>query len=86
NCKKTGHVLQECKEKRRCFECGDPNHMRSECPKLKKNDKPQPNQPKGRALVLTTKQAKNTPDVVTGTYLVNNVYARVLLILVPIGV
>ncbi|XP_022030262.1 uncharacterized protein LOC110931165 [Helianthus annuus] len=78
NCKKTGHALQECKEKKKCFKCGDPNHMRSECPELKRNDRTQPNQPKGRAFVLTTEEAKTNTDVITGTYLVNDVYARVL--------
>ncbi|XP_022032961.1 uncharacterized protein LOC110934075 [Helianthus annuus] len=78
NCKKTGHALQECKEKKKCFKCGDPNHMRSECPELKRNDRTQPNQPKGQAFVLTTEEAKTNADVITGTYLVNDVYARVL--------
>ncbi|XP_035838868.1 uncharacterized protein LOC118486492 [Helianthus annuus] len=78
NCKKTGHALQECKENKKCFKCGDPNHMRSECPKLKRNDRTQPNQPKGRAFVLIKEEAKTNTDVITGTYLVNDVYARVL--------
>ncbi|KAJ0491386.1 putative aspartic peptidase, active, aspartic peptidase domain superfamily [Helianthus annuus] len=52
--------------------------MRSECPELKRNDRTQPNQPKGRAFVLTTEEAKTNTDVITGTYLVNDVYARVL--------
>ncbi|KAI3755174.1 hypothetical protein L1987_54969 [Smallanthus sonchifolius] len=78
NCKKTGHILQECKEKKKCFECGDSNHMRYDCPKLNKNVRTQPTHPRGRAFVLTTEEAKNTPDVVTCTYLVNDVYACVL--------
>ncbi|KAK1429939.1 hypothetical protein QVD17_12297 [Tagetes erecta] len=78
NCKRTGHLLQECRENRRCFECGDPGHLKPNCPKLQVNNNNQPNKPRGRAFVLTTEEARNTPDVLTGTYLVNNIFARVL--------
>ncbi|KAK1434346.1 hypothetical protein QVD17_00085 [Tagetes erecta] len=78
NCKRTGHLLQECRENRRCFECGDPGHLKPNCPKLQGHNNNQPNKPRGRAFVLTTEEARNTPDVITGTYPVNNIFARVL--------
>ncbi|XP_024964467.1 uncharacterized protein LOC112504752 [Cynara cardunculus var. scolymus] len=87
-CEKPGHMSKECKARPICYSCGDPEHRQRECPK--KNTEPQrllggssekkPEAPKvkGRVFQMTVKEAKGTPDVVTGTFLVNKIPARVL--------
>ncbi|KAI3762548.1 hypothetical protein L1987_52979 [Smallanthus sonchifolius] len=58
-----------------CFECGDPKHIRKDCPKLKnRND----NQARGRAFVMGAGDARQDPNIVTGTFPVNNHYASIL--------
>ncbi|KAI3810829.1 hypothetical protein L1987_20451 [Smallanthus sonchifolius] len=58
-----------------CFECGDPKHFRKDCPKLKnRND----NQARGRAFVMGAGDARQDPNIVTGTFLINNHYASIL--------
>ena len=67
---------------RACFKCGDPNHMANVCPQRNANQQPpqqQQAQPaKGRAFVLTSAQAQSSNDVITGTFLVNHIYASCL--------
>ncbi|KAI3704083.1 hypothetical protein L1987_74291 [Smallanthus sonchifolius] len=58
-----------------CFECGDPKHFRKDCPKLKnRND----NQARGRAFVMEAGDARQDPNIVTGTFPINNHYASIL--------
>ncbi|KAI3774607.1 hypothetical protein L1987_49166 [Smallanthus sonchifolius] len=58
-----------------CFECGDPKHFRKDCPKLKnRND----NQARGRAFVMGAGDARQDPNIVTGTFPINNHYASIL--------
>ncbi|KAI3819628.1 hypothetical protein L1987_13469 [Smallanthus sonchifolius] len=48
-----------------CFECGDPKHFRKDCPKLKnRND----NQARGRAFVMGAGDARQDPNIVTGSF------------------
>ncbi|KAJ9545199.1 hypothetical protein OSB04_024906 [Centaurea solstitialis] len=73
---------------RTCFECGSPDHYRNMCPKrhqrLIANTTPAANQgtrgglARGRAFVIGAEEAKQNPDVVTGTFLLNNYPATVL--------
>nr|XP_043611613.1 uncharacterized protein LOC122583254 [Erigeron canadensis] len=73
------------------FKCFEEGHMRSSCPKLteeerleerrreaeRKNAQTHGNQ-RGRSIQLSVEQARNTDDVVTGTFLVYNVPMRIL--------
>ncbi|XP_076938618.1 uncharacterized protein LOC143606879 [Bidens hawaiensis] len=61
----------------RCHSCGSADHMRPECPKLKET-RATVGRPKGRAFVMNAEEAIEEPDVVTGTFLINNHYAFVL--------
>ncbi|XP_076929588.1 uncharacterized protein LOC143594059 [Bidens hawaiensis] len=80
-----GHTDKECrrKESRVCYNCGEPGHIRPDCPKLikvpdnkaKNTDGPKKN---ARAFQLTAQEATMVPDVIAGTFLINNVYAKVL--------
>ncbi|KAK1425082.1 hypothetical protein QVD17_20426 [Tagetes erecta] len=80
-CNRAGHFARECKSTTtatlKCHECGDPGHIRPNCPKLKAK-KPAVGRPKGRAFVMNVEEAREEPDVVTGMFLVNNHYAYVL--------
>jgi hypothetical protein len=79
NCKKPGHTAVNCTETKKCFECGDLNHFRRNCPKLiNRGQNNQGNKAKGRAYVLNIDQAKKDPDVVSGMFPINNIYANVL--------
>nr|XP_043639344.1 uncharacterized protein LOC122610417 [Erigeron canadensis] len=74
-----------------CFKCFEEGHMRSSCPKLteaerleekrkeaeRKNALAHGNQ-RGRSFQLSVEQAKNTDDVITGTFLMYNVPMRIL--------
>ncbi|KAI3759354.1 hypothetical protein L6452_07105 [Arctium lappa] len=57
-------------------------HMRRDCPKLKSGSAPEkrvnPSRVPGRAFQMTTDEAKASVDVVSGTFLLNSVPARVL--------
>nr|KAJ0192365.1 hypothetical protein LSAT_V11C800454700 [Lactuca sativa] len=90
-CGKPGHIATKCKRGRVCYGCGSPNHIKSECPQGKGNNnqgritdnrsmdkKADTGRPKARAFRMTAQEAQETPDVVTGTFLVNSIHARVL--------
>ncbi|GJR58239.1 putative reverse transcriptase domain-containing protein [Tanacetum coccineum] len=68
-------------QKATCFECGAQGHFKRECPKLKKNNRGNPDGD-GNALakVYVVGNAGTNPDfnVVTGTFLLNNRYASIL--------
>ncbi|KAJ0902482.1 putative nucleotidyltransferase, Ribonuclease H [Helianthus annuus] len=84
-CKTTGHREENCRKKTIiCYNCGEAGHIKPECPKL---INPADNKPKAaegttkknvRAFQLTTQEAELIPDVIAGTFLVHNVYAKVL--------
>lgn len=92
-CMKKGHVVEECLEKKQkegvCFHCNEPEHVKRNCPKLDmnrggnlaggsgiKND--QPIKKNVRTFVLNAQEAIHQPDKITGTFLINNAYAKVL--------
>src|SRR5581483_10170199 len=86
-CSKGGHTDSDCRKKA-CFECGSFKHYRNTCPKVKQRPYADPAQPanpenrgglaRGRALVIGAEEARQNPDVITGTFLLNNCPATVL--------
>ncbi|KAI3827638.1 hypothetical protein L1987_01718 [Smallanthus sonchifolius] len=82
-CRKFGHRAQTCrlnanptdKIKQGCYECGDLKHYRKDCPKLNNQNN---NQARGRAFVMGAGDARQDPDIVIGTFLINNHYASIL--------
>ncbi|GJR37887.1 putative reverse transcriptase domain-containing protein [Tanacetum coccineum] len=52
-----------------CFECGGTDHYKSACPS---------NQAYGRAFMLGAKEARQDPNIMTGTFTLNNPYAITL--------
>ncbi|GJX50375.1 putative reverse transcriptase domain-containing protein [Tanacetum coccineum] len=86
NCGKAGHMAQDCKGKAiatgdnarptvTCYDCGEKGHTRNYCPK--RNDL-QGEEARGRAYVIKDTEKQQGPNVVTGTFLLNNRYATVL--------
>ncbi|KAD3640173.1 hypothetical protein E3N88_29396 [Mikania micrantha] len=86
NCGRNGHLTKECRSNpnpnlnknetlKGCFTCGKPGHMRRDCPQNKNTSG---NPARGRAFVIGSGEAKDDPNVVTGTFLLNNVYASIL--------
>ena len=62
-----------------CFGCGETGHCRNTCPKDKnKGAETQNNGARGRVYNLRGREAREDPNVVTGTFLLNNHYASVL--------
>ncbi|KAJ9544937.1 hypothetical protein OSB04_024644 [Centaurea solstitialis] len=89
-CNRAGHVAQDCisGESRACYECGSPDHYRNVCPKRNQRSHANPTSPatqgnrgglaRGRAFVIGAEEAKQNPEVVIGTFLLNNYPASVL--------
>ncbi|GJW94824.1 putative reverse transcriptase domain-containing protein [Tanacetum coccineum] len=85
-CNKMGHKAKDSRVKggatgvnalpiRACYECGDRNHDRSRCPNLADR---RGGNATGHAYALRDAEQGQGPNVVTGTFLLNNRYARVL--------
>nr|GEZ18511.1 putative reverse transcriptase domain-containing protein [Tanacetum cinerariifolium] len=68
-----GHFVKECKRRSTpvCYECGENGHTRNYCPK--KNN-PQGEQTRGRAYVIKEADKDQRPNIVMGTFLLNNRY------------
>ncbi|XP_021994957.1 uncharacterized protein LOC110891561 [Helianthus annuus] len=81
SCNRYGHLAAYCRNNpttaqnskpanvvRACFKCGDPTHLRPQCPQLRQDL--QQKAPQGRAFVINAQQARNDNEVVNGTFLV----------------
>ncbi|KAI3729056.1 hypothetical protein L6452_17703 [Arctium lappa] len=88
-CGKKGHAIWDWPIRGPvCFECREPGHMKKDCPKLVVGNRgnsfrstarvEQPSRAPSRAFRMTTEEAKETANVLSGTFLVNSLPARVL--------
>ncbi|XP_021986385.1 uncharacterized protein LOC110882749 [Helianthus annuus] len=82
-CKQMDHKSHECKDLRNAtyYGCGEKGHIKTHCPKWvtdAKNKATEAKKGNARAFQLTTKEAVNDANVITGTFLVNDIFARVL--------
>ncbi|KAJ0641390.1 putative nucleotidyltransferase, Ribonuclease H [Helianthus annuus] len=83
-CGREGHPFYRCPENSKaCYNCNEPGHIKAECPKLQqgaKRDgkKDEPPKARGRMFQLTSDEAKASPNVVSGIFLVNSMPMNVL--------
>ncbi|KAJ9538874.1 hypothetical protein OSB04_031607 [Centaurea solstitialis] len=92
-CGQQGHLSRVCTARRTCYLCGSPDHFKTDCPQLKRggssaprdraltvkdDGKAAPAPARSRAFRMTAEEAEEAPDVVTGTFLVNSIRAKVL--------
>ncbi|GJU30331.1 putative reverse transcriptase domain-containing protein [Tanacetum coccineum] len=88
-CKRYGHATTDCQVNTNnnnknqkagaCYECGNTVHMRRDCPKLKNHRNGNGNgTAQGRAYALGGRDASPDSNVITGTFLLNNHYAKIL--------
>ncbi|KAJ0813355.1 putative nucleotidyltransferase, Ribonuclease H [Helianthus annuus] len=78
-CKKKGHKSVECRNIKdaTCYGCNEKGHIKTNCPK---NAKKPEEAKKGNARVfqMQAREAVTDDNVITDTFLINNIYARVL--------
>ncbi|KAJ9548914.1 hypothetical protein OSB04_021457 [Centaurea solstitialis] len=93
HCGQPGHMSRDCTSRKSCYQCGSPDHLRPDCSQLKRGGAPAPRDRamaakdvgkaapapvRSRAFRMTAEEAEEAPDVVTGTFLVNYIRAKVL--------
>ncbi|GKF12457.1 putative reverse transcriptase domain-containing protein, partial [Tanacetum coccineum] len=85
-CGKVGHKARYCKEKNvatganalpipTCYDCGEQGHTRNRCPRKVKQK--EVGEARSRAYAIKDAEPQG-PNVVTGTFLLNNRYASIL--------
>nr|GEV23016.1 putative reverse transcriptase domain-containing protein [Tanacetum cinerariifolium] len=92
-CKRYGHTTMDCRvntnknnsnnnrnqKAEACYECGNTRHIKRNCPKLKNRGNGSGNDvTQRRAYVLGGRDASSESNVITGTFLLNNCYAKIL--------
>ncbi|GJV01258.1 putative reverse transcriptase domain-containing protein [Tanacetum coccineum] len=95
NCKRYGHATNDCwvntnnnnnnnnnnknQKAGACYECGNTDHIKKNCPKLKNHRNSNRNGTgQGRAYALGRRDASLDSNIITGTFLLNNRYAIIL--------
>ncbi|KAJ0686073.1 putative RNA helicase transcription factor interactor and regulator CCHC(Zn) family [Helianthus annuus] len=84
NCGQEGHPYYRCPNpSRTCYNCFQPGHIKAECPKLqqktdKEARKEEAPRAKGRMFQITTEEAKDHPNVVSGIFSLNSMPTYVL--------
>lgn len=64
----------ETTRNRACYECGETEHFKRSCPKLRDRG----GNSKGRAFVIGIRDVIQDSNVVIGTFLINNLYENIL--------
>nr|GEZ04909.1 hypothetical protein [Tanacetum cinerariifolium] len=90
-CKRYGHTTTDCwvntnnnnnnknQKAGACYECGNTGHIKNNCPKLKNHGNGSGNGvAQGRVYALGGREASPDSNVITGTFLLNNRYAKIL--------
>ncbi|GJX07101.1 putative reverse transcriptase domain-containing protein [Tanacetum coccineum] len=92
-CKRYGHTTTDCRVNTNnnnnnnnknqkagaCYECGNTEHIKKNCPKLKNHGNGNGNRvAQGRAYALGGRDASPDSNVITGTFLLNNRNATIL--------
>ena len=78
-CKSTDHKAVDCKKMKdaTCFGCNEKGHIKSNCPKYAKKPE-EAKKTNARVFRMEAKEAVLDDNVITGTFLVNDIFARVL--------
>ncbi|KAJ0431848.1 putative nucleotidyltransferase, Ribonuclease H [Helianthus annuus] len=78
-CKSKDHKTVECKKIKdaTCYGCNEKGHIKSNCPKYAKKAE-ETKKSNARVFRMDAKEAVQNDNVLTGTFLVNNIFARVL--------
>ncbi|KAF5786109.1 putative nucleotidyltransferase, Ribonuclease H [Helianthus annuus] len=78
-CKSLDHKALDCKKIKdaTCYNCNEKGHLRTNCPKLAKKTE-EGKKTNARVFRMDAKEAVQDDNVITGTFLVNDIYARVL--------
>nr|GFB23138.1 hypothetical protein [Tanacetum cinerariifolium] len=89
NCKRYGHTTSDCRVNTNnnnknqkagaCYECGNTEHIKNNCPKLKNRMNGNKNGvAQGKAYALRGRDASPDSNVITSMFLLNNRYAIIL--------
>ncbi|XP_035832003.1 uncharacterized protein LOC110870500 [Helianthus annuus] len=84
NCGQEGYPYYKCPNPTRaCYNCFQPGHIKAECPKLQQKTnkevrKEEVPRAKGRMFQISTEEAKDHPNVVSGIFLLNLIPTYVL--------
>ncbi|XP_021986371.1 uncharacterized protein LOC110882730 [Helianthus annuus] len=78
-CKSKDHKTLECKNMKNatCYGCNEKGHKRTNCPKNPKKPE-EAKKTNARIFQMNAKEAVQNDNVITGVFLINDVYARVL--------
>ncbi|GKC38000.1 putative reverse transcriptase domain-containing protein, partial [Tanacetum coccineum] len=63
---------------RACFNCNHPGHFAKDCRVVPRGRRNQGNQARGRAFVLGVEEARQDPNIMTGTFTLNDHFATTL--------
>nr|GEU57054.1 hypothetical protein [Tanacetum cinerariifolium] len=90
-CKKYGHTTTNCQvntnnnnnnknqKSEACYECGNTGHIKKNCPKLKnRRNRSENGVAQGRTYALGGRDASPDTNIITGMFLLNNCYAKIL--------